>query len=184
MKRMNGVAAIALAMMVGAGFGTAQDKGVQVRTPAPLPSSGPTYRLTYTVTESEGAKRLGVQHFGLTVTATGQNGSLKVGSKVPITTGSLNGGSTMTSQMTYLDVGLNIRARLTEVANGLVLDSQVEQSTVAEVVDAQSHDPVIRQAVLQNTALLTLGKPVVLGSVDTPGSTRHLEVEVMAELAK
>jgi hypothetical protein len=37
------------------------------------------------------------------------------------------------------------------------------------------------QATLQSTALLTAGKPVMLGSLDVPGSTRHLDIEVVLE---
>ena len=42
-------------------------------------------------------------------------------------------------------------------------------------------DPVIRQTSLEDF-LLTLGKPLVLGSVDIPGSTRHVDVDAMVEL--
>jgi hypothetical protein len=31
---------------------------------------------------------------------------------------------------------------------------------------------------------LTLGKPLVLGSLDMPGTTRHMDVEVVGELVK
>jgi hypothetical protein len=43
---------------------------------------------------------------------------------------------------------------------------------------------VIRQGTLQNTALLTLGKPVMLGSLDVPGSPMHMDIEVVMELVK
>lgn len=157
--------------------------------PAAPPEHGPTYRLTYTVTESDGQKRLGVQHFSLTVTAGAASATLKLGSKVPVTTGSYQGGNNpVQSQFTYLDVGLNLRARLSLPANGTIsLDSQVEQSSVTDSIAMNSdtvHEPVIRQAVLQNTAELTPGKPVMLGSLDTPGSTRHLDVEVVLEPVK
>ena len=45
------------------------------------------YRITYTVTESDGNKRLGNQHFTL-ATSSGARTTLKQGSKVPIITGS------------------------------------------------------------------------------------------------
>ncbi len=43
-------------------------------------------------------------------------------------------------------------------------------------------DPVVRQTSVEGTAFLTAGKPVVLGSLDIPGSTRHLDVDVMMEV--
>jgi hypothetical protein len=39
----------------------------------------------------------------------------------------------------------------------------------------------IHQSVLEVTSKPTPGKPLVLGSVDVPGATRHEEVEVTVE---
>jgi hypothetical protein len=47
-----------------------------------------------------------------------------------------------------------------------------------------TQDPVIRQTTLEGTSTLVLGKPLVLGSLDIPGSTRHQEVEVFSELVR
>lgn len=146
-----------------------------------------TYRLIYTLTEMDGTKRIGVQHFGMTITSESKSASVKLGSKVPIATGSYNQASGSQTQFTYIDVGLNIRAQLSSATTGgrFTLDSQVEQSGVAESMTiATVNEPVIRQTQLQNTAQLTIGKPIMLGSLDTPGSTRHLDVEVVLELVK
>jgi type II secretory pathway component GspD/PulD (secretin) len=113
---------------------------------------------------------------------------VKLGSKVPIATGSY---STITSslpqnvQFQYVDVGLNITARVREFTTGVEVYSKLEQSSVAEEKTIlQTNEPVIRQASLQNTALLTAGKPVTLGSLDIPGSTRHLDIEVVLEAVR
>jgi len=45
-----------------------------------------TYRLTYTITETDGGKRIGIQHFAMVVVS-GQRTTLKQGSKVPVVTG-------------------------------------------------------------------------------------------------
>jgi hypothetical protein len=37
--------------------------------------------------------------------------------------------------------------------------------------------------VLSNTSLLVPGKPVTLGSLDLPDTTRHIDIEVTAEQA-
>jgi hypothetical protein len=67
----------------------------------------------------------------------------------------------------------------------VLADSDVEQTGVSEEQSTGGRgDPVIRQANLQNTALLTPGKPVMLGSLDVPGSTRHLDVEVVLEVVR
>jgi type II secretory pathway component GspD/PulD (secretin) len=141
-----------------------------------------TYRLTYKITEMDSGKRIGVQHFAMVV-VTGQRTLLKQGSKVPVATGSYSeGNSNSQTQFTYLDVGLNFDATLDEFANGVRLRSKVEQSSIAEEksgVGAQ--DPIVRQTVMEGTSFLTPGKPLVLGSLDIPGSTRHLDVEVVME---
>lgn len=144
-----------------------------------------TYRLTYTFTEMDGSKRLGTQHFAMIVVS-GERTTLKQGSKVPIVTGSFdNGKSAAQTQMEYVDVGLNFDASLDESVNGVRLRSKVEQSSIAEQASSTGiQDPVIRQTVLTSTSFLTSGKPLVLGSLDIPGSTRHLDVEVVMEPVK
>lgn len=144
-----------------------------------------TYRLTYTFTEMEGNKNIGTQHFAMTV-ASGERTTLKQGDKVPVATGSYDSGKSQAqTQMTYIDVGLNFDVLLDEAVNGVRLRSKVEQSSVAEQTSgAGSQDPVIRQTVLQGTSFLIPGKPLVLGSLDIPGSTRRLDVEVVMEAIK
>ena len=44
------------------------------------------YRLTYTVTEMDGGKQIGTQHYAM-VLASGQTTSLKLGNRVPVVTG-------------------------------------------------------------------------------------------------
>lgn len=140
-----------------------------------------TYRLTYTITETDGGKRVGTQHFTMIV-VTGQRTVLKQGDKVPIVTGSITEGTSTKSQVTYLDIGLNFDATLDEFVNGVRLRTKVEQLSVAEEksgVGAQ--DPIIRQTTLEGASFLALGKPLMLGSLDIPDSTRHLDLGVVME---
>ena len=141
-----------------------------------------TYRLTYTFTEMDGGKNIGTQHFALIVVS-GERTTLKQGNKVPIETGSYDSGKSQAQmQVTYIDVGLNFDVSLDESVNGARLRSKVEQSSVAEQTSGVgSQDPIIRQTTLQGTSFLTPGKPLVLGSLDIPGSTRRLDVEVVMD---
>jgi type II secretory pathway component GspD/PulD (secretin) len=141
-----------------------------------------TFRLVYTVTETDSGKKIGVQHFAM-VLAPGGRTVLKQGSRVPVATGSMDQkGGPNTTQFTYLDVGLNIDASIDGYADGVRLRTKVEQSSVAEEhLIAGVQEPIIRQTVLEGTSILTQGKPMVLGSADVSGSTRHLEVEVVLE---
>ena len=154
-------------------------------TPPAVPATPEphTYRLTYTLTQTDSGKKVGVQHFSMTVIDSGWRVSMKLGSRIPVATGgtTTNNGEMKgdTYQMTYLDVGLNISASLVELSNGLKVITKVEQSSVAD--SPLPRDPIVRQAFLDNTAMLTPGKPVLLGALDTPGSTRHLDIEVVLE---
>lgn len=152
---------------------------------AELDHSKKTYRLSYTITELDAGKRIGTQHFSMVVVS-GQRTTLKQGSKVPVATGSYTtGNATSQTQFTYLDVGINLDASIDDSTNGLRLKSKVEQSSIADsTLIADVREPIIRQNVLEGVSLLTLGKPLVLGGIDIPGSTRHLDIDVMAEVVK
>jgi type II secretory pathway component GspD/PulD (secretin) len=137
-----------------------------------------TYRLTFTISETDSGKRIGVQHFAMIMTA-GQRAVAKQGSRVPLVTASTTDGN---SQVTYVDIGLNFDATLSESGNGAKLSSRVEQTSVAEERSGVGpQDPVVRQTILDSTSFLQPGKPLVLGSLDIPGSTRHLDVDAMME---
>ena len=157
------------------------------QTPTPSkPSISPnakTWRLTYTITESDGAKPIGSQHFALVVLAGGKT-TLKQGSKIPIATGSTHDGTGTQTQFTYLDIGTNISASIEDLGaiDRVNLHTVVEQSGVAEeklILDVR--EPVIRQTVLDATSMLSPGRPVTVGSLDVPGSTRHLDVVVVMD---
>jgi type II secretory pathway component GspD/PulD (secretin) len=141
-----------------------------------------SYRLTYTIAEIDGGKRVGVQHFAMIVTE-GQRTVMKQGSKVPVVTGSYNNASSQAeSQVTFIDVGMNFDATVDPYANGARLKSKVEQLGIAEEKSGVGpQDPIVRQTAVEGTVFLTAGKPVVLGSLDVPGSTRHVDVDVMME---
>jgi type II secretory pathway component GspD/PulD (secretin) len=139
------------------------------------------FRLTYTITETDNGKRVGVRHFTLIVVSDEKVGKtvLKEGSRVPLVTGTENAGTpAQNSQVQYVDVGLNIQASL----DGEKLYSKVEQSSLAEEKPAAgAQHPVICQTTLEGTAALTPGHPLLLGSLDLPGGARHMEIEVVSE---
>jgi nitrate/nitrite-specific signal transduction histidine kinase len=189
MKLAIGIIGIALVLTCAANCVSAQTEGSTEKAATTNSERMPqTYRLTYTIAESDGSKRLGTQHFAITVNPDTKDAEVKLGSRVPIVTGSYNTASPTTAanvEFQYLDVGLNIAARVREFSAGVEVYSKLEQSSVAEEKSTVgSNDPVIRQATVQNTAMLTPGKPVMLGSLDVPGSTRHLDIEVVLEIVK
>lgn len=141
-----------------------------------------TYRVTYTLSESEAGKRVGVQHFSFVVAA-GQRLTIKQGSKVPVSTGKYDDGKNNTqTQFTYLDVGASFDTTVTPVGKNFSLKAKVEQSSVAETTTiAGVNEPVIRQSVIDGVSTLPPGKSVNIGAIDVPGSTRHIDIDAMIE---
>jgi hypothetical protein len=161
---------------------SAEDVALAQRILADLDKTKKIYRLTYTMTEKDAGKTIGVQRFTVIV-ASGSRTDFKQGSRVPVATRSTSGKEA--SDMTYLDVGQEIDASLDGYLDGVRLRTKVVQSSVAEDKTSFSpQDPVIRQITLEGTSTLVQGKPLVLGSLDVPGSTRHQEVEVVSELVR
>ena len=69
--------------------------------------------------------------------------------------------------------------------DGVRLRTKIVQAGIAEEKSSVgTEDPIIRQTTLEGTSTLVQGKPLVLGSLDVPGSTRHQEVEVVSELLR
>jgi type II secretory pathway component GspD/PulD (secretin) len=167
--------------------GNAEDLAMAQKLIADLDRPRKIYRLTYTITETDGGKRTWVQHLSLVVVS-GSKAVLKQGNRVPLVTGNLpagnaeSGNSSQSPQVQYVDVGENIEASLEGAPEGLRLRTKVEQSSVAdEKSGVGAQDPVIRQTALEVYTAVVADKPLVLGSFDVPGGTLHREVEVVAE---
>ena len=160
--------------------GGADDLALAQRLITELDRPRKVYKLTYTLAETDNGKRVGVQHFDVVVLS-GQKVVLKQGSKVPIATSTTGGAQGASSQFIYLDVGINIDAEIIQGGDRVTLKTKVERSSVAEeasVVGAQ--DPIIRQTVVEGEVNLEDGKPLIIGSMDVVGSTRHIDVDVVA----
>ncbi|HEX4154064.1 MAG TPA: hypothetical protein VHY48_00495 [Acidobacteriaceae bacterium] len=182
----NGILAVALAVGLLAPGARAQNSA----NAGAAQTAPKSYRLVWTITDVDNGKTVGTQHYSMMV-FTGLQTSMKMGSKIPVATGTYNGSSKdgMETQFQYLDVGLNINASVFDVSPGMAssrlrLTSKIEQSSAAvedERTIAGVREPVVRQAVLEGSSLITPGKPLLLGSLDVPGSTHHLDVEVELE---
>lgn len=141
------------------------------------------YRLTYTLIDFDGTRRLGDQHYSMLLIP-GQRTTLKQGNKVPIVTGTdYKEPSNPQTHVTYVDLGMNFDATLDGAGSMLQLKTKVEQSSVIEdrPTAAAAQDPVIRQAVFEGSAMLTVGKTQTIGALDITGTTRRIEIQVLAE---
>jgi hypothetical protein len=162
---------------------TAEDIALAQKILSDLDKTKKVYRLTYTMTERDGSKIIGVQHVSFIV-ASGSRTDFKQGSRVPVVTANLSSGSA-SSEITYLDVGQEVDASLDGYLDGVRLRTKVVQSGIAEDKSAVGPQaPIIRQITYEGTSTLVQGKPLVLGSLDVPGSTRHQEIEVVSELVR
>jgi type II secretory pathway component GspD/PulD (secretin) len=162
--------------------GTQEDIKLAQKILADIDRTQRAYRITYAITDIDNGKRLGTQRFALVVVSGGKT-DLKQGNRVPVVTGAIkDGNSTPNTHVQYLDVGLNIEASLDGYSDGLRLRTKVEQSNVAdEKSGIGAQDPMIRQTTLEGVSTLLQGKPLILGSIDIPGSTRRQEIEVVSE---
>lgn len=163
--------------------GSAEDIALAQKILSDLDKTKKIYRLTYTMTEKDGGKTMGIQHFSFII-ASGSRTDFKQGSRVPVVTANLSSGSGNT-EITYLDIGQEVDASLDGYLDGVRLRTKVVQSGIAEDKSAVGPQaPVIRQITYEGTSTLVQGKPLVLGSLDVPGSTRHQEIEVVSELVR
>lgn len=165
-------------------LGSADDIALAQKILADLDRPRKAYRLTYTITETGSSLPSSGQHVTLIVTSGGTT-EFKQGSKVPLVTGIYplpQGEQSSHSDVQYQDIGLEIEATLNGFTDGVHLRSKIGQSSVAdEKSGIGSQDPVFRQTMLDGTATLVPGKPLILGSLDIPGTNRHQQVEVTAE---
>jgi Bacterial type II and III secretion system protein len=170
-----------LGLTLALAFGGSGARGQINSVPSPVQAGLKTYRLTYTLTETDGGKRVGTQHFAMIVVS-GRKTVLKQGNRVPLVTGSVSTSGGAQTQVQYLDIGLNIDASIEASADGVKLNTQVEQSSIAEEKSGLgTQDPIVRQAKLEGTSILTAGKPLILGSMDIPSTARRLDIEVVME---
>ncbi len=161
---------------------TEEDLATAQKLIADLDKPRKLYRLTYTISDFENGKRTGSEHYVLLVLA-GMKTVFKEGSRVPIVVGMFDTKTAAQStQIQYQDIGLSIEATVSGSPENLMLVTKVEQSNLAGEKSATiPADPIVRQNVLQGSSELAQGKPLVLGSLDLPGTTRRQEIEVVAE---
>lgn len=164
---------------------TEEDLATAQKLVAELDRPRKLYRLTFTVTDFEDGKRTGSQHFVFLAVA-GERTVFKQGSRVPIVIGTVEKETTaQSSEIQYQDIGWSIEATVSGSPENLMLRSKIEQSSLAgEKTAAIAPDPIVRQSVLQGSTELAENKPIVLGSLDLPGTTRRQEIEVVAELVR
>ncbi|HTW47059.1 MAG TPA: hypothetical protein VMD92_03865 [Acidobacteriaceae bacterium] len=144
-----------------------------------------TWKLTYTLTQTEGGQAEGTPQRVAVIVTQGSKTQLKLGTKVPLVTGSTGSDASPSTQVQYIDVGLNLEAKIDGASDTPVLETKIEQSSVAdEKSGIGAQDPMIHQTLLEGAMNVTEGKTMTIGTLDLPGSTRQERIEVTAERVK
>ena len=103
---------------------------------------------------------------------------------MPIMTGTVAGEPAGT-QMQYQDIGLAIEAHVSRVAMRSICRQRLSNRAL-QVKEAElpAQDPVVRQTTFNESSVLSQDKPMILGSLDLPGTTRSQEIAVVAQLVR
>jgi hypothetical protein len=165
--------------------GSADDLAMAQKLIADLDLPKKAYRLVYSLEMMDGTKPVSSQHYALIATL-GERATLKLGNRVPVVTRKKDtDAGPAYPEVQYIDVGLGVSATLSGSGEGLMLRTKVEQSALAdEKPGTEPMNPLLHQAVLENASTMTLGKVLKLGSLDIPGGTQRIEVEVVVEAVK
>src|SRR5215831_7736450 len=139
------------------------------------------YRLDFSFNEVADGKNVNTRHYSMDLTA-GEVNEIKIGTRVPVVSGTSNPSTPTAVQYQYLDIGTNIWAQLREHGDELMLSvrSDVSNLDTNNSAGPVGGNPVIRQIKISGSTLLATGKPIVIGSMDDPNSKRQFQLEVTA----
>jgi type II secretory pathway component GspD/PulD (secretin) len=163
---------------------TEEDMAAAQKIIADLDRPIATWKLTYTITQTENGQAQGTPQHVTVIVSQGSRTHLSLGNKVPIVTGSTGHPSDgePETQVQYLDLGLNVEAKIDGASDTPLLETKVEQSSVAEERSGiGTQDPLIHQTRLDEVVNVAEGKTVTIGTLDLPGSTKEEKIEVTAE---
>ena len=138
-----------------------------------------TYKLDYTFSELQDAKRINTRSYTVLVRST-DRGSIRLGNRVPIMVETSKEGS---NQMQYLDIGVNIDCRVEPASESdITLFTNVESTSAAPEQPGENRtgSPVLRQLRYQLNNTVSLNKPTILATADEPDGTRRFQIEVTA----
>ena len=168
---------IALILLAASAIAAAQDKAPPPPPPPPPPPGrAVVYRLEYTITETEGTKKVNARTYTMLV-EDHKSGSIRVGNKVPL--------QNKDGAIQYFDVGVNIDGRPTAIDSASVrLNTIIENTSVVVAEAATAKAPVVRNLRNSIELGLPLDKPVVLTTQDDPGSNTTIQVQVLAKQVK
>ncbi len=169
-------AALAMMMLLLASRSVpAQESGAPKAAPEAEKAQN-AYRLDFSVNEMEDGKRINTRQYSMN-SKSGDANEIKIGTRVPV--------EAKQGEFQYLDVGTNIWCRLRDVADVSSLGSNVLLNVRADISNfampeqqGQQVRPVLRQLKIESSTIGIPGKPLIIGSVDDPGSKKQFQLEV------
>jgi hypothetical protein len=182
------VAVISIGLAFGLSPAQAQDESKTDSSkgqPARIQPVQP-YRLDFAFNEVADGKNLNTRRYSMDITV-GDTNEIKIGTRVPVESGTYDPKIPTATQFQYLDVGTNIWAHLREHGDELMLEVRSDVSNLDSSNDAEHiprFPPVIRQIKISGSTLLATGKPILVGSMDDPNSKRQFQLEVTATKLK
>lgn len=139
------------------------------------------YKVVFLIYELEDGKKINQRTYTLpvnTVDGNTRDSSIRVGTRVPITTGS-SGNNT---QVTYIDVGLNLDCNVTEQEGKFILHGSLDLSSFAMAEQGAGNlskdNPVLRNIKQTFTTVVGPGVTTPVTSMDDVNSKKRLQVDV------
>lgn len=142
------------------------------------------FKLAFVMYELDDAKRINQRDYMMIGRTDNQPSSIRVATKVPIYT-EVKGND---KQYMYIDVGLKVNCSLKEQVDRRVqlhcdieISSFLRPEQIAGAIGQSGPEaPVLRTTRTESWALLTLGKPAILTTVDDINSAKRMQIEVTA----
>ncbi len=142
------------------------------------------FKLAFVMYELDDGKRTNQRDYMMIGRTDNQPSSIRVSTRVPIYTEEKGGDKAYT----YIDAGLKINCSLKEqVDRKLQFHCDIEMSSFIrpeQIANATGNAgpaaPFMRTTRTESWALLTLGKPAILTTVDDINSTKRMQIEVTA----
>ena len=141
------------------------------------------YKVEFTIRDSSGAAPNAGQRYTLLMEPN-RKAVLKMGSRVPVVTGSFEAGAggnaIPTTQYTYIDVGVDIQCTVSEMDGRIAMHGSIDMSTVREhdtTSRASEANPTVGQTKLELDTAVEPGKPTVVAAIDDAANGRHFQVE-------
>lgn len=142
------------------------------------------FKLAFVLYEVEDGKRTNQRDYMMIGRTDNQPSSIRVSTKVPITTQEKAGDKAYT----YIDVGLRINCSMKEQEDrrlqfhcDIEISSFIRPEQIANATgNAGPAAPFLRTTRTESWALLTPGKPAILNTVDDINSAKRMQIEVTA----